>query len=131
MIDASLTIKGLQELNDLNVRAINALKPETSLGRAVKFVTEMTHSYIVKITHVDTGAYRASHRMAVQMNAGRGQVYVDQAARNPRTTKLVRDYAEVEEARGGSHAAYTRTQAEMGQKALDRGVAYIKGQLPI
>lgn len=131
MIDASLTIKGLQELNDLNVRAIKALKPENAMGRAVKFVTMMAHSYIVKITHVHTGAYRASHRMDVDMNAGRGRVFVDPSARNPRTKELVTDYAEIEEARGGQHAAYTRTQAETGQRALDRGVAYIKGQLPI
>lgn len=131
MIDASLTIKGLQELQDLNIKTIHALKPNNALGRAVKFATEMAHHYIVPITHRDSGAYAASHRMEADLNAGRGRVYVDPSARNPRTREFVRDYAEIEEARGGSHAAYTRTEAETGQKALDRGVAYIKGQLPI
>ena len=131
MINASLTIKGLRELQDLNIKTIHALKPNNALGRAVKFVTEMAHHYIVTITHVDSGAYRASHRMEVDLNVGRGRVFVDPSARKPRTRELVRDYAEIEESRGGSHAAYTRTQAEIGQKALDRGVAYIKGQLPI
>ena len=131
MIDASLTIKGLQELNDLNIKTIRALKPENATGRAVKFVTMMAHSYIVKITHVDTGAYRASHRMDVDLNVGRGRVYIDTSARNPRTKEMVTDYAPIEEARGGQHAAYTRAMAETGQKALDRGVAYIQGQLPI
>lgn len=131
MINASLTIKGLQEAQDLNIKTIQALKPNNALGRAVKFVTIMAHRYIVEITHADTGSYRAAHRMEVDLNAGRGRVYVDPSARNSRTDELVADYAQIEEARGGQHAAYRRTRAETGQKALDRGVAYIQGQLPI
>lgn len=129
MSDFSLTIRGLQELNDLNVRTIAALKPASGLGRAVKFAVAEGHRYLVSIVHVDTGAYRASNRMEVE--GDRGRIYVDPGARNPRSKQLVADYAPEEEARGGGHAAYARTVAEMNSRVLDRAVQYLQRELPL
>ncbi|GIK42445.1 MAG: hypothetical protein BroJett011_62780 [Chloroflexota bacterium] len=129
MSDYSVTIRGLQELNDLNVRTIAALKPTGAMGRAVKYAVTEGHRFLVSIVHVDTGAYRASNRMEV--TADRGQIYVDPGARNPRSKQLVADYAPEEEARGGEHAAYARTVAEINSRVLDRAVQYLQAELPL
>jgi hypothetical protein len=127
--DFSVTIEGLQELNDLNIRTIAALKPSGALGRAIQYATIEGHRFLTSIVHVDTGAYKASNRMEV--SEAQGRIFVDPGARNPRTRQLVADYAPEEEARGGSHAAYGRTIAEMNQRILGRGVQYLQGQLPL
>jgi hypothetical protein len=124
-----VTIEGLQKLNDLNVRTIAALKPANALGRAIQYATVQGHRYLTQIVHVDTGAYRASNRMEV--HGDRGRIYVDPGARNPRSGLRVADYAPEEEARGGSHAAYSRTVAEMNSRGLDRAVQYLLGHLPL
>jgi hypothetical protein len=123
------TIRGLQELQDRNLRTIAALQPKSALGRAIQFAATELHRYIVSITHVDTGAYRSSHR--IQVGEGRGRVFVAPSARNPRSKALVAEYAEHEEARGGSHAVYERAASEMGDQALSRGIQYLQGQLPL
>ena len=124
---ATITIKGLQELQDKNARRIAALQPKGALGRAIQYATIEARRYLVSITHVDTGAYRASHRM--QVKAGQGRIFVDPSARNPRSKQLVAEYAELEEARGGEHAAYERTARDMGEQALDRAIQYIQREI--
>lgn len=90
-------------------------------------MTLTAHRHLVAVTHVDTGAYRAAHR--IQMSPGRGVIFVDPGARNPRSGRRVIDYAPVEEARGSSHAAYARTEAEMGAAALDAGIRLIADRI--
>ena len=98
------------------------------MGEALRWVLTAAHRYLVTITHVDTGAYRASHRMAVQET--RGSIFVDPEARNPRTQKLVREYAVVEEKRGGSHAAYGRTARDIGPRLVREGGEIVLRSLP-
>lgn len=128
-VDVRMTITGIQELQDDNARSIAALQPKGALGQAVKHVTTGAHRYVVAITHVDTGALRASHRMEV--NGLRGRIYIDPTARNPRSGQRTAVYGEFEHDRGGSHAFYDRAADESGerlvreaQEIIERGVIY-------
>jgi hypothetical protein len=107
-------ISGLQEAQAANLRDIQAVSPSGGLGRAVQMVALDAHRYELTLTHVDTGALRASERVEA-MGAARWEIYIDPSARNPRSAGLVSSYAEVENDRGGSHAYadLTFNQAEM------------------
>lgn len=128
MFETDLTIAGLQEVQDANLKAIAALKPSGAIGSALRHVLTEVHRYSASITHVDTGALRASHRIAIEESEG--SVYVDPTVRNPRSGKLVRDYARTEEGRGGSHAFYQRTASEIGGRVLGQGTSIIIKALP-
>lgn len=118
-----LTIRGLQEAQDAINRAEAALAPSGGLGRAVQHVTAGAHRYAVTIAHVDTGAMRAAQRH--ETRGTRGEVYTDPGAVNPRTKERPADYIRYEEARGGSHAVYTRTVQEAGPKLLEQGTRIV------
>ena len=126
--DVNLTITGLQEAMDLNLRAIAALQPQGALGRAVQVGTTMAHRAAVAITHVDTGALRASHRMEVKST--RGRIYIDPSARNPRSGQLTAVYGFFEHERGGSHAFYDRVEREFGREILDTMADIVRQGLP-
>jgi hypothetical protein len=128
MIQINATIQGLQEAQDANLRVIAALDPAGPLEQATRWVLVGAHRYLVTITHVDTGAYRASHRM--ELEGTRGEIFVDPSARNPQTGKRVRSYAIYEEKRGGSHAAYGRTVDEVGVRLVQEGQNIILRSLP-
>ncbi len=122
-----LSIEGLQALQAENNRMIAALRPGTPLGRLLQYVVSDLHRYAVSITHVDTGALRASHRM--QWGNTWGEVALDQGATNPRSGQRTAVYGAAEHDRGGSHAFYDRTIAERGDAALDRARAYLEANL--
>jgi hypothetical protein len=131
MISADMTIEGLQEAQAAMNQLTTELQPRGAYGKAVQFVTVGALGYWMRIVHVDTGAYRASGRMRVELSAQpRGLVFVDQAARNPRSGKLVRDYAIVEEQRGGSHAAFARTVNEEGPRLVQQAGRILMEGLP-
>lgn len=123
MADVSMTITGLQEVQDLNIRLIAAMKPSGGLGRAVKYATTEAHRYAVAITHVDTGALRASHRMEIE--GLRGIISIDPTAKNPRSKALTSEYGVVEHERGGQHAFYERTVKERGGKISQRAARFV------
>ena len=118
------TIRGIQELQDANIKAIALFEPGDQLQAGIKDALIGLHRYLVAITHVDTGAYRASHRIELEFASGR--IFVDPSAVNPRSRQLVIDYASEEEARGGSHAAYQRTVSERGNEALQGLTRYLQ-----
>lgn len=120
--DIKLTITGIQELQAWNIRAIAAMKPKGAFGQAIIWGTTEAHRYAVSITHVDTGALRASHRMAIEGLQGR--IYIDPNTRNPRTGESPAEYGMEEHARGGSHAFYGRTIEEAGGR-IHRGMGKI------
>lgn len=126
--DPSLSIEGLQRLQADIVRIQAAVKPSSALGRGVKEATSRLHRYTVGITHVDTGALRASHLMEV--SGERGRIYINPAAVNPRSGTRTAEYGYYEHNRGGSHAFYERAIAESGQAAADAAIAVIRGALP-
>lgn len=127
---SDMTIEGIQEAQDDNLRAIAALKPEGALGRMVQSVATDLHRHAVSITHVDTGALRASHRIQISNGGLRGMIYIDAGSRNPRSKQKPSVYGAYEHARGGTHAFYDRTLAEAGNPAVDRAVNRFIGDLP-
>lgn len=119
-----LTIRGLQQAQQANLRAIAATKPGGALGRAVLYATTGAQRAAVVITHVDTGALRASHRIRMERGGLRGVIYIDPTGKNPRTGQRTAIYGPSEHARGGSHAFYERTVNEAGPD-LVRGAGTI------
>lgn len=119
-MSVDMTIRGIQEAQRWNLRAIAALRPSGALGRAIQWGTAAAHRFAVSVTHVITGSLRASHRMAV--SGVQGRVYLDTRAKNPRTGQRTAVYGPIEEARGGEHAFYGRTAREAGPR-IARGMA--------
>ena len=104
-----LTITGLQDAQRANLRHAASVKPSGSLGAAVQEGTLAAQRYMVSITHVDTGALRAS--LMVRVSGLRGEVYIDPGAVNPRG-QAPSEYGPYENARGGEHAFMLRTVTE-------------------
>ncbi|MCH8093069.1 MAG: hypothetical protein IH953_00605 [Chloroflexi bacterium] len=84
------------------------------------------------MTHVDTGALRASHRMELSSKGktARARIFIDPSAANPRTGRRVAKYGFYEHARGGSHAFYGRTFDFYRRGGGRRFLKYILQQLP-
>ena len=125
------TIRGLQEIQRANERNIAAVEPKGGLGRAILYATTMVHRYAQVITHVDTGSWRASHRMDYRQAAGspRGDVFVDPGAINPRSAARPIQYATYWENRGGEMAVYQRTISERGDQIGADAVNMIKREM--
>lgn len=126
MARSAVTIQGIREAQRANQRAIAGLKPNGPFGKAIKEATVKAHRYAVSITHVDTGALRASHRMKV--TGIRGEIFIDRGTRNPKTGERPAAYGAEEHARGGQHAFYERTVKEAGDGiARETGETILKG----
>lgn len=124
-----MTIEGIQSAQDTNNRVIAAIEPGGSAEKALQDATTFLHRHLVSVTHVDTGAYRSAQRMRVERSRMMSVIDVNPSATNPRTRQRVREYAPIEEARGGSHAAYNRTFREAGPKAVNRMISVVLGSL--
>ena len=123
-----ITIQGLQKAQDANNRLIAALKPSGAAGKATKAVLMGAHSRYVILTHVDTGALKAARRMKMDAQGLRGYIYTDPNAVNPKG-KRPAEYDIYEQARGGSHAAADRLEAEHGRALRALGVQVLIGGL--
>lgn len=110
-----MTIRGIQEAQRANLRMLAAVKTHGALGRAVQWGIAAAHRYAVAITHVDTGALRASHRTAFSeaRHSAIGRMFIDPSSVNPHGHKPV-VYGPEEHDRGGSHAFYERVLDEKG-----------------
>lgn len=108
-----LSITGLQEAQQRNLRQIAALQPRGALGEAVQWATTEAHRRAVAYTHVDTGSLRASHR--IELSGVRGRVYIDPSATNPRSGTPPAEYGVYEHRRGGGHAFYDQVLDNDGQ----------------
>lgn len=125
-----VSIEGIQEAQRANLRAIATMKLQGRLGRALQMAMAELHRYAVSITHVWIvwgGALRASHRVGLPTlteNYGRGEIFIDPAAMNPRGQRPS-IYGVYEHARGGEHAFYDRTVKEAGPNAAGRAIRYL------
>ena len=126
--DVNMTITGLQEAQRANLQAVAALRPQGAFGRAVIYATTAGQRYAVGITHVDTGALRASHR--VEVTGLRGRIYIDPSSVNPRSGERPVVYGVEEHARGGSHAFYQRVVDEEGRRIGERALQELRRGLP-
>lgn len=122
--DVKLSITGIQEAQAQNLRRVAALRPTGAFGAAIRDATAEAHRYAVALTHVDTGALRASHR--VQVTGVRGRVFVDPGALNPRSGRRTAEYGVYEHRRGGGHAFYERVVSEHGAEILRRARLDVK-----
>lgn len=124
-------IQGLREAQTENLKMIRALSPHNQLGKAVQTGLIVLQRYAVGITHVDTSALRASHRMRMEFSSSDaiGEIYIDPSARNPRSGKRTAEYGPYEHARGGDHAFYERTYNEEGDRALALASAVLEAGL--
>jgi len=123
----SARIRGIQEAQDGMLRTAAAFRPNGAFGDAVKEATIYLHRYAVSITHVDSGALRASHH--IELRGRMGAIYISPSAvRSDGGRPSV--YGPYEHARGGSHAFYARTLAEAGQRAAQAGFVRLRGALP-
>jgi hypothetical protein len=120
MIDK--TIRGLQEAQRWNARAIANMRPSDKFGRLIQTITTQLQRQEIAITHVDTGALRASERM--EINGLRGRIFIDQNARNPRSGVPTHVYAVFENARGGEHAFAERAARDIAPRIVNQALAY-------
>jgi hypothetical protein len=110
----AIKIEGIQEAQKAMLQAAAAAKPDNGPKAAVQAGTIAAHRYATSITHVDTGALRASH--FIRLRRTEGQVYINPGARRSDGARPA-EYGPYEHARGGSHAFYKRT-AEHGSKQI-------------
>ncbi|MEM7344586.1 MAG: hypothetical protein AAF485_10110 [Chloroflexota bacterium] len=97
-------IEGIQAVQTRNIMRIQSLTSNGPLEALAKRVTVYTHSQAIKVTHVDTGTLRASHRM--QVRGKRGRVFIDPDAVNPQSGEKPVDYGPIEHSHGPTHAFY-------------------------
>jgi len=132
VIDISLTITGIQEAQRANEQDMRAISPRGALGKAIKEGTQEAHRYAQVITHVDTGAWKGSHRMGFREAAtsARGEVYIDPASVNPVSNIRPIVYASGWEEWGGEMAVYERTVNERGERIIRDMTAIIRRAMP-
>ena len=123
-----VTIRGIQAAQRANAQLIAAVSPDGAFGRAIREATAAVHRYAVSISHVDTGAMKASHRM--QIRGLEGRVSLDQTARNPRSRVPTHEYGAHEHQRGGSHAFYERTYHEAGPGIARQAIQTVRRRCP-
>lgn len=123
--DAKLSLEGIQEVQQRNLRRIASMQVNGAAEVAVKDAIIALHRYATQITHVGKyvggGALKNSHRMS--LDGLEGSVYIDPSSVSPRRgaskAKPV-EYGIYENARGGEHAFYDRTINEIGETVKQR-----------
>jgi hypothetical protein len=125
-----MTIRGIQEAQAANNRALAAVRPRGALGRAVQWGIAEAQRYAVVVTHVDSGALRASHRTSFQERRrwARGRMMIDASSVNPHGGRPS-VYGPIEHERGGSHAFYARTERERGRRILTGMAEIVRREL--
>lgn len=129
MTEPPVDIKGIQQLQAANLQMIRALSPVGAMGQAVLAVTQAMHRVSVILTHVDSGALRASHRIEHQPRNLRGRVFIDPGTVNPRGQRPA-EYGYYEHERGGSHAFYRQASDAQGEGQLANGAQVIIRAMP-
>lgn len=121
-------IRGLQEAQAACLQLLAAMQPRGALGGAVQFGLATASRLAIAETPVDSGAWRASHR--VKMEGLRGQIYLDPTARNPKNGALVRVYAKANAQRkGGRYDVYKTVYGQQRAIATAAAEGFIK-ELP-
>lgn len=122
-----LSIRGIQEAQAKNIQRMAALRPSGPFGQLIHGALTTLHRLMTAITHVRTGALRASERM--DFEGLRGRIFLDPGARNPDSGVLTSEYGPIENARGGEHAFFDRT-VDMAPQAVATGVRAFLTSIP-
>lgn len=106
-VEVRARIENIQAWQAENLRQIRAVRPDGELGKTVLKVGAATQRWIVGVTHVDTGALRASMRLDYEETGTEAiaTVYIDAESVNPKGQRPA-EYGVYENRRGGSHAFY-------------------------
>lgn len=125
-----LSIQGLQEMQERNLRRIAALQPSGVLGEAVRYAATEMHRWLTYFTPWDTGALRASRRITYNEPAEggvRAQIFDSRNAYNPRSSVPPAEYdIELHKRgfkpgiRGGIQASYPWTRLQKGASVRRR-----------
>ena len=120
-----LSIQGLQEAQERNLRRIAALRPEGVRGAAVQMGATRFHRALTQNTPWDTGALRASRRITFNSSVPRAQVFTSGNAYNPRSSTPPAEYDVYLHAqgfksglRGGIRASFPYTMQQQGPQIL-------------
>lgn len=120
-------IQGIEAARRSMEQAVKAMKPNSAFGKALKATTQHAYMYARQITHIDTGALRASHRM--QFFGKYAEIYPDPLAVRG-DGGMPAEYGIYEHNRGGDHAFYARTVAEDGDAAAQSGLRLLVKAMP-
>ena len=120
-------VKGYEQLQAANRALIAAMQPGGALGQAIVYGTQKMQEGVASRAHRDTGTYAASQTARVQGLVG--HVYTA-ANRNPKGGALASVYGPIEEARGGSHAAYATTVKSDAPSVMAEAVKLVIADLP-
>lgn len=120
-----LSIQGLQEMQQRNLRRIATLRPEGVRGQAVQMGATRFHRALTKNTPWDTGALRASRRITFNMSVPRAQIFTSGGGYNPRSSTPPAEYDVYLHAmghkrgrRGGWTDSFPHTMRTQGPKIL-------------
>ena len=105
-------IYGIQAAQAAMLRAANAARPGNAMDAAVKDAGAAAHRYAVGVTHVDTGALKAAHRLRVA--GSRAEIYIDPGATRSDGRRPAQ-YGPYEHERGGVAEAL----ADVGMELAD------------
>ena len=119
--------EGMEEVKRALDEAARIAQRGGALEKSAAFAARRAYYYVRSITHVDTGALKASH--VIEQHGLRAYVYPSPAIINPRSRQRVTDYAFYENRRGGSHAFYTRMLEKMPEFAA-QAEAILRRSLP-
>lgn len=107
-----------------------------ALRDALKTMLYMAKVRAQEITHVHSGELRKRHLVTYDAHRMWGRLYVDPnalAIRKDGSLKFplqfVAEYANYEHSRGGSHAFYARTMAELGPTLALAGMRVVTEQI--
>lgn len=131
----SLSIQGLQEAQQRNLKRIAALSPDGALGRAVQWAAGEMHRHLTANTPWETGALRASRRITFTEDGDdvRAQIFDSRNSYNPRSSTPPHEYdVYLHERgfrpglRGGIQASYTWTRLKYGQTITKRMLGRVR-----
>lgn len=123
---SNITVQGYQELQAAQRKLVEAMEPTGALGEAVKQTTLKMQKGVISRAHELTGTYKASQMIEVDGLNGRVYTAANQSPRGG----VASVYGPIEEARGGSHAAYGATVEADAIPALEEAGRLIVSKLP-
>jgi hypothetical protein len=125
-----ISIEGVQKAQRDNLKMIRTLEPANGLDAAARDAVAYLHRYVVIETHVDSGALRASHRIARE-GAALYRIHIDPSAPAFKHNRVRRSvakgksgpavYGPHEHNRGGSHQFYGIPFERQGMRAAQIG----------
>lgn len=129
--DVRISVSGFREALRALDQTREAVDSTRGLAWAVSEVGREMQAHARAITHIDTGALAASHRMITGGGGAtaRALIFIDPTALNPRGQRPA-EYGLIEHARGGSHAFYARTYDFFTSGGGARIIRHIRNQLP-